>query len=644
MIEAGTPSSADIEVILESILRGAAKILGCTSANLTLFNESTQEVSVRVGTTAGSHPALKQVEAVVGEIRKRSFSFRDADRSLVFQAWRDRCVLETSSFAELLGQAFDPEVIGRISAMIGEHRFICVPTLNGSRCYGVIVFEKPGTHPFSPQQRELLLRYARRIGEIIENDLRDRGLRIPAGGDWSVGGVVARLLVDEGGVVVGSTDGLPVESACGPETASQPPPGWMAALVARAGKFLVDRGAGPLYESLVEAPASEGDPRRRLAAEVSRIAVRGQPLALVSIYEVRPKPELAGHQLLHLALGETAPAVLVGPDYRITSCNDATERLFGYPAGDLVGRPIGILFRDPEETHTLLNHQFLFLSDGYHEEGTVLKHRDGRVFPGKVEALLLADTADQVVGFLVLIRDRSAVLDDPKDRNGLDRLMRRERLATLGEMAGQLAHEIRNPLLAVGATLESLIQDVAEGRDIRDVLETLRGEVTRMDMLLKDYLSVAARHQASLARVDLAQVIEDASRLLKTSRKSANKVITSKVPRGLTVLGDYDGLRHVFFNLILNALEAMPSGGEVQCTASVADSDVAIHVDDRGAGLACKSSECFEPFFTTKKHGTGLGLTVCQKVVAAHGGTITLKNRRGGGCRATVVLPRRTMS
>lgn len=641
MTEPRRQPATGIEVILESILNGAAKILGCTSANLILFNESTREIRVHVGTKAESELVLNQVEAIAGEIRKQSFSFRDAERSLVFQAWRDRCVIETSSFPELLGQAFAPEVIGQVASMLGEHRFICVPTSDGSRCDGVIVFEKPGTHPFSPQQRELLLMYARRIGEIMENDLRDRR---PTEGDSFATGVFARLLVDGDGHVAGTSDGPTVESLCGPGSAVALQPRFVNEVVARASRFVHSGEVGPITMSRSGDASPDGSPSERVVAEVSRMVVGGNAFALVSFHVVRPKPELAGHQILHLALAEAAPAFLMDPDYRITSCNDATERLFGYPPADLVGQPIGTLFHDPEEVHTLLNHQFLFLSDGYHEEETVLKHRDGRVFPGKVKALLLADRADQVVGYLMLIRDRSAALDDPKDRQGLDRLMRRERLATMGEMAGQLAHEIRNPLLAVGATLESLIQDVEDGRDVRDVLRTLRGEVTRMDMLLKDYLSVAGRHKVSLARVDLGRVIADATRLLETSRKSANKAIRSEVPEGLAVLADPDGLRHVFFNLILNALEAMPSGGEVRCTASFGDRDVTVHIDDRGAGLACKPEKCFEPFFTTKKHGTGLGLTVCQEIVAAHGGTITLRNRAGGGCRASVVLPRRTMT
>ncbi len=107
---------------------------------------------------------------------------------------------------------------------------------------------------------------------------------------------------------------------------------------------------------------------------------------------------------------------------------------------------------------------------------------------------------------------------------------------------------------------------------------------------------------------------------------------------------DHDAMKHIFFNLLLNALEASPTDGVVTCRSTLGPHDISIWIEDQGPGLGAKAEQCFQPFFTTKKNGTGLGLAVCQKIAGAHGGLISLKSATGQGCQAVVVLPRRAWS
>jgi len=93
------------------------------------------------------------------------------------------------------------------------------------------------------------------------------------------------------------------------------------------------------------------------------------------------------------------------------------------------------------------------------------------------------------------------------------------------------------------------------------------------------------------------------------------------------------------FNLILNAVEATSTDGSIAVSVDAGERDVAIYVDDDGPGLSASPREVFEPFFTTKTHGTGLGLTVCRRILQTIGGAVSLRNREEGGCRASVVLP-----
>ncbi len=615
--DAGSRATTITDEVLQAILRGAAKLLGCTSATLLLVNEQERILRIRVGTMAASYAALAEAESLLGSLQALEVTFEEAAGSQVFAAWRDREVRESSCLADLAAGAFPHETLLAIDSMLGEHRYIFVPVLCGDRALGVIVFEKPSVRPFSLQQRELLVLYAQRLGEILgRTGPSDPGIDRPTG---------ARLLVDSQGAVAGSD-----------EAARTLPDPVVRALAVRAAAVLVG-GEGPACVSL---PAADG--RLQIDAEVVPLQVRGETLALLSTV-VGGRSNGPGDRLVRLALGRYQAAFTLDPDLRITSCNADAERLFGAASGELVDQPAGVLFVAPRDVQGILNRQVLFVSHGYVEEKAALRRRDGTTFDGSIEALLLADDADRAVGFLVRIRE-NPVLEGAEATREVDRLMRQERLATMGEMAAQLAHEIRNPLLAIGATIQALAKDPVADDDTRELLETVGGEVTRLDMLLRDYLSMAARHNASMVRVDLAELAGEVLAILRHAPRAAGRALIGEVPEGLAVRADPDGLRHVLFNLLSNALEATPAGGSVTVRGSATDSDATLDVEDTGPGLSGDPARCFEAFFTTKKNGTGLGLSVVRKVVEAHGGRVSLSNRPEGGCRASVTLPRRIPS
>ena len=300
-----------------------------------------------------------------------------------------------------------------------------------------------------------------------------------------------------------------------------------------------------------------------------------------------------------------------------------------------------VLFQDAKNIRAILDHQFLFFSDGHFEEDAVIRHKDGSLFEGKVEALLLVDVNSEGIGFLVLIRKQSpSELADGDAEESITALMRRERLATMGEMAAGLAHEIRNPLVSIGATLEMLRQEATDRGDDDEILENLVQEVNRIDLIIKEYLSLSVRQNSSVARIELDTLMGDSIQILKGTKHAGEIFLTSNIERDIVLLGDYIGLRQVVVNLLKNAIEAAPKGTTVHSFAREDDGQVQICIDDEGRGLLFDANECFKPFFTSKKNGTGLGLAVCHKIVAAHGGTITLENREAGGCRASITLPR----
>lgn len=642
---------SSIEEFVGAILRGAARILGCNSANLIIINAKTGEIRVRVGTMSAQNAQLARVEDLIGAtIQRTVFTMRSIEDSLVHAAWRDRVIYETSSFTEMVGSAFPRILTEKVAGLIDEVRYICVPVVRPTGILGVMIFTKENTQRFGRQQRELLLQYAQRVGEIIENEARSRGskttLELAASSSCPP---QAHLLFAADGALLGCSPSFGVTetrsaSAARSEVA-EPGAGDMVRAIADAAVQLATSDddhceMGPLPVTSTAALLGT-DLRSQVWVELSQIRMGDARAVLCSLVDRRATSEQSIQtQLVHFALGETEPAILVDPKFQITSCNDATEQLTGYAIAELVEKPVETLFRDKKDIHTILNHQFLFFSHGYFEDETVVKRRDGSVFPARIKALLLAGEENEVIGFLVLIHDESR-RKAAGQKDGVRQLMRMERLATMGEMAAALAHEIRNPLVSIGVTLETLGRDTENLGDSAEILSLLAREVTRIDMILQDYLSLSVRRNTTVERVDLRELVADVCRLTGGQGQHGGPSVDVQVDSGIEIFADYAGLRQVLVNLLLNALEAAPPGTAVTCRVADRGERVEIGIEDSGRGLSVTAEECFQPFFTTKQNGTGLGLTVCQKIVEAHGGSVSLENRAQGGCQATVTLPRK---
>ena len=600
---------------LEAVLRGAAKIVGCGSTNLILFNAKTRRIRVHLGITADAFPVIAQIEKMLGaQFQDFSWPMQSAEGSLAIRCWREALFCETASLQELVGAALPPLVLLAVERLIGERSYACVPALSSTRNYGVLLFEKEGHQPFNRQQREVLMRYARRIGEILENDLMGQSQTLF---DQLPDDEPDSLLFDESG-----------------ELRGHGPRGGAAVERVLCDGDLV-RAIGTNVRAFLAAPRSERergvDLDNKLHITLSRLDFDGTHGTLCRLSSARQAAASLENQLVRLTLGDPAPAIFVDPGFRVTSCNSATAQLLGYEAAALTGQPIGVLFSAPDEVMNILSDQTLDPQKAYSERATVVRCCDGSLLPVRVEALLLADDSHQLVGFLLVLRT-------PAKRDS-DHLEQQERLATMGEMAAHLAHEIRNPLVAIGATLESLIGEPETPPTQRAILSALAKEIVRMDVTLRDYL--AARREMAVTRVRVGELVEDARRLLAEAYRLTGKTIRCQVDPELTIEADYEAMKQVVFNLLLNALEATPAEGEVTCQAVQSGFELAITVEDRGPGLSASAADCLRPFFTTKKNGTGLGLAVCQKIARAHGGFVDLRNRDGGGCQAMVVLPTR---
>lgn len=219
-------------------------------------------------------------------------------------------------------------------------------------------------------------------------------------------------------------------------------------------------------------------------------------------------------------------------------------------------------------------------------------------------------------------------------------LARAETLGAMGMMAAGVAHEVRNPLAIIAGTAERLRTKYGAGSD-DPLFAFIPEEVERLNRILEGYLRFAQDEPLQLERCDLRQVVERSGRLVEEDfreRGVALRIAPGEQP--VPARADSRRLQQVLLNLLLNGAQAMPGGGELELQLEARGRHARVRVRDRGAGFSAAALRAaFQPFWTTKEAGSGLGLVLARRIVEAHGGTIAIANREGGGAEVTVDLP-----
>jgi two-component system sensor histidine kinase PilS (NtrC family) len=226
-----------------------------------------------------------------------------------------------------------------------------------------------------------------------------------------------------------------------------------------------------------------------------------------------------------------------------------------------------------------------------------------------------------------------------------------DRLAAIGRLAAGLAHEIRNPIGSIRGSVEVLRGSLDPRGDDRRLMDIVLRESDRLDAIIRDFLQFSRPPHLVRVPTDLHGMLDEILLMLSNQAgiqsPDAPRVEIRRDVAEPTVKADVDPaqMRQALWNLCLNAVEAMPQGGELRVGVRAVTPEsgrplVEITVEDTGVGItAAELTQVFEPFYTTKPHGTGLGLAMAHRIVEDHGGTIRVQSEPYRGSRFTIALP-----
>lgn len=229
----------------------------------------------------------------------------------------------------------------------------------------------------------------------------------------------------------------------------------------------------------------------------------------------------------------------------------------------------------------------------------------------------------------------------------LERALRQsEKLSALGRVVAGVAHEVRNPLAAIRLKAQLAGRSAYPPEKLAETFEVIKAEIDRLDLLVRRLLELGGQQSLAKQSVDLEELIRQRVALFQDlGTRAGVRMTVVALPGNLAIEGDRNRLGQVVDNLIQNALEVMPEGGEltikvVHSQAAEGSSRIRISFDDTGPGISAAAQEhIFEPFFTGRDSGTGLGLAIARAIVAEHGGMIGFTNRDEGGASFVIELP-----
>lgn len=343
--------------------------------------------------------------------------------------------------------------------------------------------------------------------------------------------------------------------------------------------------------------------------------------------------------VLHRSIIESVDTGILTLNLRgeIKSLNRAAEEITGYRFREVRNRPVEDVFpgvsaflgeeREEAGKKGVVNRQELEFNKG--QERKTLGFASSTLRDGKGSR----------IGRILIFQDLTA-------RKEMEREVERsKRLALLGEVTACFAHEMRNPLASISGSVQMLQRELNLGETEEKLMKIILRGRDRLESLLKDFLLLARPGGGRHEKVDVPGLILDVLESIRFSSEWNEAVtVAGEMREAVPVLGNRQEIRQVIWNLVLNAVQAMPEGGRLDVRTSTVQENgrvyLAVAVSDQGDGVQAEDPmRVFEPFFTTREKGTGLGLAVVKRITESHGGTVRVESMPGRGSTFTLFFP-----
>ncbi|MGB9553367.1 MAG: ATP-binding protein, partial [bacterium] len=319
---------------------------------------------------------------------------------------------------------------------------------------------------------------------------------------------------------------------------------------------------------------------------------------------------------------------------KITVFNPAAEKLLGIKASEA----LGLSYEEALYKSTLPQKPKVLSLIREHQEGeqaVVISSLEPEPLEIGVTISSLVSANGKLTGKIITFEDLSI-------KRKLEELLRRsDRLAALGLFLSGIAHEVRNPLTSIKGFLQLLLSRKLIQPEGMGAAQTVIKETERLNKLLTDLLSFANPAPPHLERKNVGEILERVLALLEDQIQKQGVEVEKRLGNLEEVETDEQKLEQVFYNILLNALQAMPQGGKLLLESQLLKEEMVISFSDTGPGIPEENlDKVFDPFFTTKERGTGLGLAVSHRMMEVLGGRIEVQSKKRGGATFSVHLPR----
>lgn len=351
------------------------------------------------------------------------------------------------------------------------------------------------------------------------------------------------------------------------------------------------------------------------------------------------RQDLSDLQAFKDLIFESVGSGLVGMDLRrrITAMNRAAEEITGYESGEATGRPWESVFGD-EIPSDEIDRSTRLAGWQVQRHEMRFRRKDGREAPLGISFWPVRSGQGELVGIIGVFQDLSAIKEME------ERMRQADRLAAIGRLAANIAHEIRNPLASLSGAIEVLARELPLDADRDRLAQVVLRESDRLNQIIKQFLEYARPASLRPLPMKVGEVLDEVLLLLEHRTLPPNLKIMREYDGAFSALLDPQQFRQTIWNLCINALEAMPDGGELRIGAQVVTQRNArkleVWVADTGSGINAENlSHIFEPFFSTKPEGSGMGLAVVHRVIQDHGGDVEVRSDPGAGTTFTLRLP-----